>query len=292
LIGGQYVLTAAHVVESALRSPSRQGPPSGRVRFDLPMRSDLGSQSAEIVWWVPPGANDSGDLAGLSVVGPTLRDVEHPVLAPVSSARAAQTVWIYGFPSVDPHRGRVAHAELTQYTGEELVQLNRADSTSPSIDYGYSGAGVIAQDDGRVFGIARAAAGSDSRRLGWMCPTEKVQWTVVTQSLQAESRRDRLGRLFRGLGSRPILRSRLLDVVDTAMEVPALAESQQRHTLVSELPLDLSLSIPRSANDRADVASLFWICAQKSEWRGRLCERLEQVDGTARLRELAGGLGE
>ena len=290
LLGGRYVLTAAHVVARALGADIRPDPPPGRVKFDLPMRPALRAREAEIACWLPP-ENDSGDIAGLSVVGPALRDVGEPVLARVSSAGTAQVVRIHGFPHSEPRRGLIARAQLAGYTGE-LVQMNRADTTGPAVEHGFSGAGVIADDTGKVLGITRAAARRASDRLGWMCPMEKIYWRPVTDTLQDESLRDRIEKLRRSLGSRATTKRQLLEVVGAAMAVPALADSRSRHTIVSELPLAFSLSIPRSTNDRADVASLFWICTQQPDWRDELCERLEQVERTERLRELARGLGE
>jgi hypothetical protein len=46
------------------------------------------------------------------------------------------------------------------------------------------------------------------------------------------------------------------------LQVPELATAQSRHTIVTELPLEVALGTPRSCIDRADVAGLLWTCTE------------------------------
>jgi hypothetical protein len=57
-------------------------------------------------------------------------------------------------------------------------------------------------------------------------------------------------------------RADILSLVDGCLRVPALANAQSRHQLVSELSPDVILSSPRSSVDRADLTALLWSCTQ------------------------------
>ena len=53
-----------------------------------------------------------------------------------------------------------------------------------------------------------------------------------------------------------------LRLIELSLRAPELATAQGRHTIASELPVEVALSMPRSAVDRADVAALLWACAE------------------------------
>lgn len=300
LIAGRYVLTAAHVVAAALGTREDGDRPAGRVRFDLPMRPDLGTRSAEIVWWLPVRADRGGDLAGLSVVGPAPQGVGDPPLGHVGSV-TGQTVRLHGYPRGGQFPdGLTARARLVGYSASELIQLSRVGEGDPVAGEGYSGAGVVEESSGNILGIARAAAGTEARRVVWMCPVDKVaqRWAFLAEFMRLQASTDLRARLARarevirsGDRPRPTAKEDLLGLVKLGMDVPGLANSQSRHSIVSELPLSVCLTAPRSSSDRADLAALLWTCLRTPRAVARLRPKLQAMEQTASVRALIRELG-
>jgi hypothetical protein len=88
------------------------------------------------------------------------------------------------------------------------------------------------------------------------------------------------------MGTRPPqLRHRdFLRLIDLGMGVPELAQAPSRHQIAADLPPQISLTAPRSSVDRADLAGLFWACAETPGGLTELRKLLEKDKrpGTAR----------
>jgi hypothetical protein len=269
LIGGRYVVTAAHVIAQSLGRSHDSGPLTGKVPFDLPMRRRMGRQWGQIIRWRAAEPDGGGDIAGLSVVGPALRTVGEPTLQRVGRVRP-RIVRVHGFPRHGhPPGGVTARARLVAYGGGggEWIQLNRAGEVDPTITYGYSGAGAIDEETGHLLGIALAAAGPEEQAIAWMVPVEKIaeHWPMVKRVLSAQE--GTAGRAGEAMDDRTGTRGRLsgadlLRLVERCLRVPELAEPGPRHAIAGELPVEIAFAAPRSAHDRADIAALLWACAQ------------------------------
>jgi hypothetical protein len=81
-----------------------------------------------------------------------------------------------------------------------------------------------------------------------------------------------------GVSLRPLSQAEFLKLIERCLKVPELAEAQSRHTIVSELPLEVALVAPRSSVGRADLAAVLWACAQVP---GALAELRMQVQRKA-----------
>ena len=81
-------------------------------------------------------------------------------------------------------------------------------------------------------------------------------------------------------------------LIDECLQVPELAAAQSRHMMVSELPLEIALSAPRSAVDRADLAALLWTCAKSPAYLTKFRSQVQKKTrpGNGR-RELLKDLG-
>jgi hypothetical protein len=249
--------------------------------FDLPKRTEIGVQRAEIVWWRSALPDGRGDLAGLSVAGPAIRGIDEPPLRRAGWIMP-RIVRIGGFPAAGYGRdGSRAWALLPEHAteGDERIPLNPVADFAPVITREYNGAGVIDEKAGEILGIALTAARSGEKDVARMAAIGEIadQWPLLRRIIEARG-----GKASGVVGTtgpqpfpaRPLLRSgndprprllsrvEFLQLIERCLQVPELADAQSRHTIVSELPLEVALGAPRSSVDRADLAALLWTCVQ------------------------------
>ncbi len=264
LLRGRYALTTVQAVARALRTQSIAARPSGQVAFDLPARPELGVQRAEIIWWRPdlPGGSPVGlDLAGLSIVGPVIRGIDEPVFLldwgsdpRIVRLRACSI-------SVDDQHEQPRWSRLPERSekGQERVPLDRVTDTAPDINSECHGSDVIDEQTGEILGMAMISNSVNPGGHAWMTPVGKImsEWPLLRRIVPP-------GRHDGPSASRPRAcgRADILSLVDDCLRVPALANAQSRHQLVSELSPDVNLSSPRSSVDRADLTALLWSCTQ------------------------------
>lgn len=277
LIGGRYVLTTAHTITDSLGLPPGAELPSGQVQLDLPSRPEAGQRRAEIVFWNAARTGDDGDLAGLSIVGQALHGISEPELRG-DSPDMSPIVRLYGHPAVgsDPSGVRI-WARLGEYHGGEQISLSPLADFGPIGSREYRGAGVVDVATGQVLGIALTDRRHENGNITRMAPVERIcaRWPLLGRIVQAARTED--GHRTPG-GGRPPARyspptggrssSTLLDhaefvrLIERCLRIPELAGTQSRHTIVTELPLEIALLAPRSSVDRADLAAILWACVR------------------------------
>jgi hypothetical protein len=261
LIRGRYVITAAHVIAQSLGLRPEPPWPSGHVLFDLPKQQDIGVKQAEIVWWSPA----EGNLAGLSVLGPAVRGADEPPLQRAAVA-TPRFVRIHRYPATGYGPGGVrSWARLAGYDGVEQNLLGPVTDSGPVVTRDYSGADVIDEETGMVLGVALGSAHPDDKDVVRMAPIETIanQWPLLGRIVAAGDDPPGSSRQPNdGVSPRPLSQAEFLNLIERCLKVPELAEAQSRHTIVSELPLEVALVAPRSSVGRADLAAVLWACAQ------------------------------
>jgi Effector-associated domain 2 len=272
LLCGRYAITSAQVVARALAFPERDASawPAGQVSFDVPARPDMGVQRAEIIFWRPalPGGGPSGlDVAGLSIVGPAIRGVGEPVLRfePATSARIARVRSQDSLP---------AWARLAEpSSGMERILLTRLTPNMPPIDRTHHGSDVIDEQTGEILGLAAISAASGSRDRAWMTSIGLIarQWPLL-QHIGHMGKRD----ILNEMRSYPLGMTRVLWLAESCLRTPALARAQSRHMIISELPPEVLLAVPRSSVDRADLIALLWSCAHVPGAFNKLAEKVRE----------------
>jgi hypothetical protein len=279
LIGGRYVITAADVITESLGLPPGAQLPAGQVLLDLPMRPELGVRRAEIVFWRAARADGGGDLAGLSVTGPALRGIGEPALCS-DSPEMPRIVRLHGYPAPDCDPGGLrVWARLGGYHGGERIPLSPLGDFGPFVTREYSGADAVDGETGMVLGIALADIRRGEGNTTRMAPVEKIaaQWPLLGRIVKASRTEAEDGMpeggtrsLTLGPPSRPtgsngspqLSQAELVHLIEGCLRIPELADAQSRHTIVSELPLEVALLAPRSSVGRADLAAVLWACAQ------------------------------
>lgn len=169
LLGGEYVLTCAHVVRAA------DGDIAGEVFVELVGLDGTPRHVARVVpeWCVWPGADQRGDVALLRLDRP-LRDRVGAML------RNAALSWdrpvrVCGFPR-GLEDGVYTRATLTGFggPGAEWLQMNARHPGEQRIRAGFSGAGVVDDRTGDVLGIVVGEYTDEAANLSWMIPVETI----------------------------------------------------------------------------------------------------------------------
>jgi hypothetical protein len=266
MVRGRYAITSAHVAAQALRLPSQSAKagPSGQVFFDVPARPAMDVRRAEIILWrpAPPDGSDPAGpgLAGLSIAGPAIRGIEEPVLR-FHLGPGSRIVRLRACTGGGDGQGRLpAWALLPVHSanGQEPVPLDRLTENAPDITNECHGSDVIDERTGEVLGIAAVTTSGGSRDYSWMTPIGKVadEWPLLRR-IAARGEHD----VSHHVRARTFSRADIMRLAEKSLQLPALAEAQSRHMIVSELPLDVMLTAPRSSVDRADLTALLWSCA-------------------------------
>jgi hypothetical protein len=293
LMHGRYVITAAKVIERSLNLPGNDCCPGGQVLFDVPQRPQINVRRAETIW---RSAEAAGGLAGLSVVGPAIGGIDEPPLRRVGLSDP-KIVRAHRFAAAENGPAAVqAWGRLPAYSTDsgQPVMLSPVADFGPHINHEYSGADVVDVETGAVLGITLAAPQPSERTTTAMVCIDSIaaQWPLLGRIVSAAERlpgggapapkASGLTRRSRSADSERPLRLERADfmrLIDLFLQVPELATTQSRHTMVSELPLEVALTAPRSSVDRADVAGLLWTCGQT---RTKLAKLRSQVQKNAR----------
>jgi Effector-associated domain 2 len=294
MLCGRYAITSAHVAAGALRLPSQDpaAMPSGQVFFDVPARPTMDLQRAELILWrpaLPVGGDPAGlGLAGLSIVGPAIRGIEEPVLG-FDLGPGERIVRLRA--CADDGQARLpVWARLPEHSanGGEPVQLNRLSDDEPGITSECHGSDVIDERTGKILGIATVIAAGGSRDYSWLTPIGSIadEWPLLSRiATQGEHG------ISNHIRSRAFSRSDILRLAAKSLQIPALAEARSRHMIVSELPVEVVLTAPRSSIDRADLTSLLWACARAPWALIELAEKIrESSPGGRKATELANDL--
>lgn len=173
VVGGQQVVTCAHVVNTALGRPDhaqeRPGP-EARLKIGFPLLGDAAggtTYDCRVEVWVPPppsAGTSGGDMAGLVVVGQGLPDGAGPArLIPADRASGAE-VGVFGYSghdqSVQSLQGAWVTLRLRGIVGHGDIQLDTETESAFKARPGYSGSPVVArmEDEDVVAGMLSATA--------------------------------------------------------------------------------------------------------------------------------------
>jgi hypothetical protein len=160
--------------------------------------------------------------------------------------------------------------------GQGRVLLSPVTEYSPAITSECHGSEVIDEQTGEILGIATTADLGSSRDHVWMNPIGKIatEWPLLRRIIP-EDKRD----VLNGMSSCALHRADILPLAASCLQIPALADAQSRHQMITELPLDVMLTTPRSSVDRADITALLWSCAHVP---GALIELAEKIRESSR----------
>jgi hypothetical protein len=194
-IGERKIVTCAHVIEAALGLADITMRPTDRVRVDFPQAAGRQVRHAQVIenaWF--PQREEAGDLAVLEIVG---EDVTLPAPAPLRLVGSPnrRKIEVLGHPIGRPN-GVWSRARLMGPAGPnvEWIQMDTPTLTGKPIQQGFSGAGVIDEEDGTVIGCVVGIDTETEERVAWMIPTDviAVYWPDLRakcQSAPAERRR-------------------------------------------------------------------------------------------------------
>lgn len=265
LLCSRYAITSAQVAARALglHGPGPATCPAGQVFFDLPGRPGVGRQRAEIVFWRVAGANSGSPgglgIAGLSIAGPAVRDLDKPVLRFSRKLRPGivrlQPCTADGLER-PPTWARLPSHEARN--GDRLL-LSKLPERAPMTAGEFSGSDVIDEQSGEIIGIAEISPPDSSRGDPWMTPIGKVaeEWPLLLRIAGPEP-----GEGENEAGARSLSLTGIMKLTDSCLRTPILAEARSRHRVASELPVAVMLRAPRSSADRADLTALLWSCAR------------------------------
>jgi hypothetical protein len=185
VVGGQFIVTCAHVVNTALgRDKSTREPPgeASRVEIDFPLLGDgdgTPMRTCRIVAWDPPASSGSAgrDTAGLAIVG---GDVLPPGAGPARLADAAGAygaqVALFGYPGNPPRKanGSWSTCHLRDLVGNGMLQLDTAAESAIRAQPGYSGTPVVISDEwgDAVIGMVAVAPREGSAADAYAVPLD------------------------------------------------------------------------------------------------------------------------
>jgi hypothetical protein len=193
-VGEQKIVTCAHVIEAALGLAGVIMQPTDHVRIDFPQSTDRRVHHAEVIKgaWFPKRDDEAGDLAVLRIVGEDVT-LDSPAPLRFVGSPARRTVEVLGHP-VGRLNGVWARARLIGRGGPniEWIQMDTPTLTGKRIQQGFSGAGVIDEEDGAVIGCVVAEDTAAEDRIAWMIPTDII--VAYWPELQAMCRSAPAGR--------------------------------------------------------------------------------------------------
>jgi len=260
LVAPELVLTCAHVVALALRSPASGRCPRGPLTVEFATAADEGQIHGVVLEdsWIPAAEDHSGDLALVKLERAVA--VEPAVLAPCGPPSRRQ-VKVFGHPTRQP-MGVWASAVIVGTAGPtgEWVQLTDPHGAGHRIEPGFSGAGVIDENVGRVIGVVVVSDRDASVKGAWMIAIEAAAVRLPRlRSLLAE------GEPLPGDTGGRADAARLnyeVALVDALSALDGIANREQRDNLVREVErrIGASLLFDRTNWLRTDLRNLVVAC--------------------------------
>ncbi|MGW1061476.1 nSTAND1 domain-containing NTPase [Micromonospora rubida] len=187
LAGPTHLLTAAHVVATALGCPADGDPPTDAVEVDFPLLAPGRRLTAEVVAWQPVAPEHTGDVAGLRLLSPPPPGARPLTFARHRSLSDAQLVMV-GFPAALRMGGwvygRTGGAVATGWV--EILSDDRRPST---LEKGFSGSPVWDTEVDAVIGMVVQKASGTPPRIGYLLPTDRLlpAWPELARVAEGES---------------------------------------------------------------------------------------------------------
>jgi WD40 repeat protein len=173
LVGPDRVLTCAHVVAGALGLSDHEQPAAdAQVWLDFPLVAPGETVAARVVVWDPPEAENTGDIAGLSLAGTA------PAGARATRLVTADDLWSHRFRSF----GFPAHHDQGVWVSGLLrgrqaagwVQMEDPTATAYRVERGFSGTPVWDDDLDGVVGMAVAAEARPEVHAAYLIPADTL----------------------------------------------------------------------------------------------------------------------
>jgi len=177
LVDSRRIVTCAHVIGEALGLRDLAQTPSGLVTIDFPQGAESEIRMTRVMaeGWFPgrPGSG-AGDLAMLEVLGDEVRSTS-PAPLRYAGGDDQRVFGVLGHPQGNDI-GTWARVTLTGIggPGREWMQLDAVAATGSRIQPGFSGAGLLDEDDGAVVGIVVVVARAPQDRVAWMIPVQVI----------------------------------------------------------------------------------------------------------------------
>lgn len=175
LITPQYLMTCAHVVNTALNlEPSKRERPTGTVNVAFPMLASPTTIHATIKRWRGPGETPQSDIALLRLERAVPEAVGVAMLANVAGMSPdGDELSIFGIAG--GHRlGIHVGAKFRGSTSEAWVQIDGVNRLNPFVEVGFSGAAVWDHTHSAVLGMVVAKSLSDTQDVAYMIPTSDL----------------------------------------------------------------------------------------------------------------------
>ncbi|WP_433833114.1 trypsin-like peptidase domain-containing protein [Actinoplanes sp. CA-015351] len=152
LVAPDLVLTCAHVVLAALRTPFTDEPPDDLINLDFPVPGGDERLRARVLAWTAPGTPGRGDTALLQLAAAP------PASLTAARLRPAAAVWdepmrIFGYAVRRPEAlGDSVAGVVVNTRGSGWLQL-RVEDGDPPVEAGFSGSPVWSRASGAVVGM-------------------------------------------------------------------------------------------------------------------------------------------
>ncbi|MEV6775331.1 nSTAND1 domain-containing NTPase [Streptomyces syringium] len=171
LVGPREVITCAHVVEAAVH-PHPASWIGHRLTLVFPLVAPGEPVLAEVVTWHPVADDESGDVAGLRVLGPLPPSVRAVRLSPVTK------LWDHPYLTFGLPEGRSmgvwSRGRLLARQAGGWLQLEDTRTTGFPVARGFSGAPVHDLRLEAVVGMVVAVETRAERRTGYALPTSAL----------------------------------------------------------------------------------------------------------------------
>lgn len=278
LVDSRRVLTCAHVIAEALGLPDLTQRPYGLVTIDFPQsaQSEIRTTRVMAEGWFPgrPGLR-AGDLAMLEVLGDEVRGAV-PARLRSAGGDNKRVFGVLGHPA-GYDMGTWARVELTGIDGlaREWIQLDTVATTGSSIQPGFSGAGLLDEEDDAVVGVVVVAARAPQDRIAWMIPIEVIcgYWPDLRAQLAPESRTQRAfaagGAFIAGVD---VERLALM-----MLELRGISDRPSRGLFIAAIENRFGgrLVVQRQDDDLQDTTALIGTCLEHPGALHELIERLQ-----------------
>jgi formylglycine-generating enzyme required for sulfatase activity len=245
LVDSRYVITCAHVVNTALRlSEDAAVQPDRKVPIVLPFLESERPVPGKVIVWRPMGAKPIGDIAVLEL------DEDAPAEAGIARFASSELVSdddklkVYGYRA-GGDEGNSIDAKFMGETGPGRAQIDGTNLIGFFIEGGYSGAAVWDTDQGAVVGMVTARSVDRADRVAYMVPVSALEKIWPTLLVRKPPRRD-LGETAEGLvPGWPDLFVR--EVAGALERCPRLANEGVLDAIIEYLPVGVRSAVEQNA---------------------------------------------
>jgi len=265
LLSDGRVLSCAHVVRMALEPDDDGDPQSRPVLLDFPGSVEGKRCTAEVLrgGWAPQLLDERGDIAVLGLLDSPPGDVRPAPLHRCGPTRK-RPVRAFGQPA-RAESGTWATAALRGAGGRspDWIQLDAPPPPSEQIAKGFSGAGVVDEDNGTVIGIVVAVANGSPHGIAWMIPVEAaVRYAPLLADAVAPGSPPAPG------FSWPVESERRL--TDALLKLRSIYDPGIRQDIVRDTGPDIAMLASRSSIPLQDVRGVVHMCLQYTDGVDRL----------------------